>query len=117
MWTFERWSELFKAPPPPTESVHIQRRWDAAAVAEGIACLRETLDNPRGCARLLAVSAEYDSEWLTGSGATRGVLGGARAPPDLFQVDPANFANPLSFYFDHRGYPLVFAGAGSWINL
>ena len=29
-----------------------------------MACLRETLDDPRGCARLLAVSAEHGSEWL-----------------------------------------------------
>ena len=58
-WTFERWSDLFKGLPPPTESVHSQRRWDAATVAEGIACLRETLDDPRGCACLLAVSAEH----------------------------------------------------------
>ena len=33
-------------------------------MAEGVACLRETLDDPRGCARLLAVSAEHGSEWL-----------------------------------------------------
>ena len=39
-------------------------------------------------------------------GATRGVLGGARAPPDLFRVGPAIFANPLSFHFlTMGGYP------------
>ena len=43
------------------------------------------------------------------------MLGGTPASPDLFQVGHAFFANPLSFYFDHGGYPLVDAGAGSWI--
>ena len=50
---------------------------------------------------------EYYLKSVSNRGATRGVLGGARAPPDLFRVGPAIFANPLSFHFLTMGggYP------------